>query len=369
MSKRSKIFLAITIPILVLVLVLYFLVDAVYVPEPEVLAYPQGELTQSIFTEQNNSYEKNESLPNTHTFANVPFMADIPEGDGAIVGSGTIYQVAESVFVYMTEYNDAQNVQEIISSQFPSALMINYVPDFTRITVQADQQGFINGFAAEYIADQIFVSDSAATSEAVILGYALDVPGEEYAGNNLFIGVGTTELENDRLAVCGKVLSAIMKTVREDEYLAKQRRQDAESAAKQAEKKRQEEMDALKDSAREVLTELPEGVQEETEEAPVEQEQESVVTGSTPQTLVLPITAPSDASGFILNVSWPMPDYDIILELFSPDGTMFYDPADLNEYEAVFIIDPAEPGAKYELHLLNHEDSGGVTTSVSGYTG
>ena len=143
MSKTARVLLIIFVPILVILGILYALVSAVYVPKPDPVVFPQGELTDSIFTEQNNNYVKNDNLKRKHTFETVPYSIDIMSGDDAVVGSGTIYKIdnSDSFFLYLTEYDDSTNAPDVIASQFPAVLLINYVPEMTRVTIQADKKG------------------------------------------------------------------------------------------------------------------------------------------------------------------------------------------------------------------------------------
>lgn len=344
MSRTTKILLIILIPILIVLGLLFILIDAVYVQKPDPVVFPQGELTESIFTEQNNNYTKNESLPEKHVFTTIPYTVDITEGDGAQVGSGIIYKVdnSDKFFIYATEYDDSTNAQDIIASQFPAVMLINYVPELTKVTVQVNKKGFINGFSAEYIAETITASNGTVTNEAAIIGYALDVPGVEYAGKHIFVGLGTTEVNTDNLSICAQVLSTVMQTVTKDEKLEEDRRKEREQASLL------EQQEALKSI--------------ET----TEQEQSEVQTQqSVPQVATIPIPVEKEYGNLKVTVEWDNSNPDAVLELFNPEKTTYYDPSYQNDFGAGFVIPNGEMG-DYELHIANAAACGSIMTSHSG---
>ncbi|MBQ4197874.1 MAG: hypothetical protein II659_08540, partial [Bacteroidales bacterium] len=85
------------------------------------------------------------------TFETVPYLVDVPNGSGAKIGTGMIYQLSNSFFAYVTEYTDQYDVQDVITAQFPVALLINYIPESTLVTVNVERQGYINGFKAKRV--------------------------------------------------------------------------------------------------------------------------------------------------------------------------------------------------------------------------
>ena len=348
MSKTRKVMLVILVPILVLLVALYALINAVYVPKPAPVEYPQGELTDSIFTEQNNNYEKNDSLKAKHIFNTVPYTTDFMEGDGAVVGSGTIYRIddSDSFFLYLTEYDDSTNAQDIIASQFPAVMLMNYVPELTKVTIQVDKKGFINGFSAEYIAETITASDGSTTKEAAILGYALDIPEVEYAGRHIYIGVGATDVTTENLAAVSQFLSSVMKTVTKDDKLEEDRKKEAERAEKEAQEAALKAMEQGAQAAQQATTQI------------VEEEQ-------IPQVATIPIMIDKEYSNLKINVEWDGYNPNAILELFNPEKTMYFDPSYQNDMGAGFVIPNGEAG-NYELHIANAAACGAIRTSHSG---
>ena len=177
MTKRSKLWIGIC-GITVVVLIVFYVLVSASAPEDEEkpIEAPKGEVQESVFVAQNNEYVKNDSLTNTHSFETVPYLVDVPEGNGAKIGTGTIYQMNDEYFAYVSEYTDQYDIQDIIASQFPVALLINYVPENTRVIIYDEDDGYINGFKAQYLVDQLTAADGITQKQAFVAGYVLDVP-------------------------------------------------------------------------------------------------------------------------------------------------------------------------------------------------
>ncbi len=347
MSRKTRVLVFFLVLVLIALFVMFMLVDAVYVPEPEPVIYPQGELVDSVFVAQNNDYTEDSSLPNTYSFSTVPYLVDVPDGTGADIGTGRIYKITDDYYAYVTEYTDQYDVQSIISAQFPVALLINYVPEATRITVNAEKTGYINGFKARYIADNLLVSDGATNSEAIVLGYSLDLPDGPYYGNHMFIAVCTTQISTDAANNCAAVLSALMKTVRysSDSDLALEKARLDEKAA-------QEKM----------LEEL-----QEKQDVTIEDGDNTVVTTvvGDETTVSIPIEIPVDYTQFVLQVDWTLNNPNAVLELFTPDGAMYVSPVNQQAYFATFRLDSITAGT-YQLRVKNYQQCGEIRPVVSG---
>ncbi len=342
MTNKSKVSLCILAAILAVVIILYVLVDAVASPMPEQVVYPEGELADSVFVAQNNSYQKNDALGATHVFESIPYDVDVQDCVGAKIGTGTVYQVGSGYFIYVSEYTDQHEIQEIISSQFPVALLINYVPEATRVTVQQDRSGYINGFKAQYLADTLSVSDGCTQAEAMVLGYALDIPEGPYFGNHMFIAVGTTNMTSESANISAQLLSNIIKTVRFDENKNK----ELEKVAEEARKKQEElEEDAISNAVME-----SEEVSEDMTESVVDDETVSE----------WPVSVPKDCSVLTVDVKWTLDNPDAVLELFVPDGSAYIDPSTKDNYGAQFKFFNATAGT-YLLRIKNYQQCGEVS--------
>lgn len=345
LSKGSKIAIGILSVLCVLFLVIFILVQSVYTPEETPLTYPTGNLSDSLFTAQNNEYIKNESLTQTHEFENVPFMVDVPAGQGIEQGTGTVYQASTTYLIYVSEYPDASAVQNIVASQFPGAVLSSYIPENTQVTAMVDKTGYINGFTAEYIADRIRVTDGANIVECAIFGYALDVASfknikEAYAGYNLFIGVGTNSLTQESFDGCAQILDAVMNTVRYDEDIDKALTKAREKAAEEAQeaKAAEEEAESQRADEEEYMTQ----VDSSSEASTVQLLTDDV------QTMYIEVT--DDYETLTVVVTWTGNNPYAICELFLPDGQSYCDPVEQTAYDATFVLQNGAAGT-YKLNI------------------
>ncbi len=352
--KKGKIILIVLIPILVILLVLLSLIDVVYEPPKEVIVYPEGNLSNDIFTEQNNSYVPNANLTRTHSFEEVPYLVDTVDGNGATIGSGTVYRLNETMFAYVAEFSDPNTIQDIISSQFPAALISDYVPEYTTVVTQVDKRGYINGFSAEYLAETISVSNGAEKMDAVLLGYMLNLPENSlYAGKHLWIGVGTASLTNDNITASSMILDMMMNTVRLDEERAKKLEEQAARLAEEA------EMEAEKERAeeeRQRQEEMPPAAPVESSEEP---EMESEPIDSDIYSVDIPL---EDNYKLVqVKVKWSEPNASAVLELFDPGKTLYFDPVEQDDMSASFVIEENETG-NYELRIKGAASCGVIET-------
>lgn len=341
-----KVLLGVLSGVFVLLLGLFFLVNVVYEPEPEKLVFPEGELSDSIFEGQNNVYTANESLSQTHTFSTVPYMVDVPESKGATIGSGCVYEIGGDMFVYVTEFDDMTQVgeelrrdkvvqmQDILASQFPSALLINYIPEETLVTAEKSSDGFINGFTAHYLADSIGITDGAQLVNSALLGYILDVNVKGFEGKHLYVSVGVKDPTNESLQNSAAVLSAVMHTVRFDDKLEAELREEL-------------------------------GITDEKEVA-----EENIETGAEvtdvaeqtePEVIERSIYNSQDDATFEVNVSWENANEDVILELFLPGGDQFCEPLSQSSTAAKFVLANA-PSGDYVLRIKNYQGCGQISS-------
>jgi hypothetical protein len=358
MTKKTKLVLIICSVVLVLLLILYYCCSLVYKPKAIPLAYPQGSLSDSLFVSQNNVYTKNESLPQTFSCPTAPFLIDVPSGLGATVGTGSIFKVSDTVFVYIVEYTDSDAIQNIIAQQFPEAVLMDYDKTKSSINNVVDNHGFINGFNAEYLVDQLNITNNSKRVLTCIMGYALDL-GDKYSGKNLFVAVGTTDQSSQNFAACQKVLDMIMGTVRYDETLdKKQQEAKADEAAKAAAAETStaetaETADAGTDAT------LPANLQDSGSSDTVSNGQDN------PNVTELPVTVPDDYKQLIVTATWTQANSGAVCELFFPDGSQYCDPTETTDTTAKFVLNDAAAGT-YSLHIKNYLNCGQISMSVDG---
>ncbi len=348
MTKKLKVTLVILIPLFIFVITLYLILCSLYIPEPEPLVYPAGDLSASLFVSQNNEYTENDSLTESHSFSSIPFVIDVPPAQGAKVGSGTIYQAEKDYYIYLAEYTDKEDVQEIISKQFPKAVMIDYIDTLSSYNCMVSEFGYINGFSANYIVDQLYVSNGKEKAMSCIVGYALDCP-DEYEGQKLFVAVGTSLQTSEAFASCKKMLDLEMQTLRYDTALE----YELERLERQ---KLMEEAEAAKEEKEAEETFSDKTVIDEEKR----KEPESNVTQ-------FPVRLSDPSPVVNITVTWSNPADQVVLELFIPDGSAYCEPVSQDGNSAVFTLKDAAPGT-YMLHVKNYLDCGTINIDLDGLT-
>lgn len=346
MTKNLKLALGILIPFFIIVIVIYCILCSLYTPVPEPLVYPEGNLSASLFVSQNNEYTKNDSLTESHSFSTIPYIIDVPPAQGAKVGSGTIYQAGADYYIYLAEYTDKEDVQEIISTQFPKAVMIDYIDTLSSYNCIVSEYGYVNGFSANYIVDQLYVSNGKEKAMSCIMGYSLDCP-DAYDGKKLFIAVGTSMQTSKAFALCKEMLDLEMQTLRYDSAL-------------------EYELDRLE---RQRLAEEAENTKEEKEDEEVFSDQTVIDDGQETEPEVnltqFPVRLSELYSVVDVTVTWSNQTDQVVLELFTPDGSAYCEPVSQDGNSAVFTLKDAAPGT-YMLHVKNYLDCGTINIDLSG---
>ena len=233
MKKTEKAAMIILIPLLIILFILYSLINQYKISQRSVLVYPEGTLSDSLFVSQNNTYTANDSFPNKTAFRRVPYYIDLPSGTLASVGQGSIVQLSDSIYVFISEYEQG-DAESVILSEFPSALLIDYDPLYTYSQRLKEQTGYINGFSASYIFDMISVSNGTAVKTAYLAAYDLSGVEDEESQNHIVVSVITTNIDSGSFAHIKLILDTITLTVRYDQKLSmeqeKSRKTEEESA-------------------------------------------------------------------------------------------------------------------------------------------
>ncbi len=243
MKKSEKIAIGILLPLSIVLLILYVLTTEYARAQQNILAYPEGGLSDSLFVQQNNSYTKNDALPVTFAFNTLPYYIDTMKGSQANVGQGWIIQASDSVFIFLSEYNDTNNDtgEDVILREFPSAILIDYDPVYTYTQQIKSQNGYINGFEAEYSFDMITVSNGKNARTCYYAAYDLKRINEQ-DHDHMLVAVVTTTADSQSFTVCKNALDAMARSIRYDEKLNKK----IEEAKKEQLEKEQVEQAASK---------------------------------------------------------------------------------------------------------------------------
>lgn len=336
MSKTSKLLLVFLGIGLAVAIVFFVLVNSVYKPPEVVITYPRGSLSDSFMAASATKYTKSADLPKTYNY-NHPYSVDVPDVVSASVGNGKVFQITEGVLMYVTEFNGSTNIQAVIQSELPQAILMNYDPKFTKVVAQHDRTGFTNGFAAEYIADKIAVSDGKNVKESALMGYVYTLDGD-YSGGYIFVGVCTTVITQSEIDAVYAYLDAASKTVRFNAA------RDSEIRAEYAKSQQ-----ATQGSASQQSGSSTDGQgQNNGSSGQGGSSGDSSSAGSSIQSTEFEVA--KDYTKLTVEVTWTLSDPAAVCELWYPDGEAFASPVSQSSTSAKFVLDKV-PRGKYVLKM------------------
>lgn len=191
MDKTSKI-LSIILGIIAIVLFGFYLyLSGVNKDIPRDVVYPPSGLSQNIFDSQNIKYRAVSGYNDRRSFKQCPYGYDIAKTDSAKVSDyGRIYMVSDSMYFYTTEYRKDESIETIIRNELSQAVMIDSDASMTAINNVLHEEGYLNGFKADYYIDCMTVTNGNRTATVYITGYALSITDSSADhGYKMFIGV------------------------------------------------------------------------------------------------------------------------------------------------------------------------------------
>ena len=235
-TKKEKALMAIFLPLCVILFILYSLIVSYKETQKTVIVYPEGNLSDSLFVSQNNTYTESDRLPNKYGFETMPYYIDLPDGTVANVGNGSIVQINETSYLFISEYTSDKTAESVMLEEFPSALLIDFDSVYTYAQNLKTQAGYINGFAAQYYFNMLSVSNGNIVKTAYIAAYELrSIDTEEASPNRLLVGVITTKSDSVSFTNIKNYLDMVTLTVRYDKYLESEqnkKRKEAEEEGK-----------------------------------------------------------------------------------------------------------------------------------------
>ena len=213
--------------------------------KPSPITYPVSNLSDDLFVSQNIDYVENESLTETYSFMDVPFVVDLHDGKTAKVDEGYLVYTDEGITFFSTQVEKTENVHDAILEQYPSAVNMHYSKNASYIQTAMTDTGYVNGFYATYFIDHLLVSTGVQVDakNAYVVGYIID-PGVEY-DYYIVLSFATTIESSEALSVCKELLDLVTVTLRYDDDLDREqtrRREDALEEALRAAKDENSEM-------------------------------------------------------------------------------------------------------------------------------
>lgn len=211
-SKIVSIFLGI---IAVFLFGFYLYLSGVNKSIPRELVYPESGLSQNIFVSQNTKYKAVSGYTDRRNFSQCPYGYDIAVTDSAKVSDyGRIYMVSDSMYFYTTEYRKDENIETILRNELSQAVMIDSDASMTAIKNIIHEEGYLNGFKADYYIDCMTVTNGNRTASVYITGYALSITDSSIDhGYKMFIGVMSGYNTTDAYAQGKDVIDSIIGTL------------------------------------------------------------------------------------------------------------------------------------------------------------
>ena len=235
MDKGAKVLCWLIGILAVIMLGIYIYLGSVNKTIPRELEFPESGLSQSIFDSQNMKYEGNNSLTETHYFQKSPYKIDMLDTDAAKVSEyGVVYEISDSMYFYVTEYEKGTNLETTIRSELSKAVMVDANADMTAIDNYVYDEGYLNGFKSDYYINAMAVTNGSRNVSVYLTGYSMTITDEtkDY-GWKMFICVMTASSDTETYANAKGMLDAVIKTYQydsdTDNYLYNERASELEA--------------------------------------------------------------------------------------------------------------------------------------------
>lgn len=221
MCGKRKVLIAVLIPLTLIFFSVYIWASEYARAAGDVLIYPEGNLSDSLFVAQNTVYIQNGALTRKYALPDMPYTLDVPEGTSAYVGNGCVIRATASLYVYITCHEAGADAERIMLGEFPKSLMIDYDPAYTYAQQLVRQSGYTNGFTVDYFFDMLSVSDGQVAKSGYAAAYDIENPYGDDRGN-ILVCVVTTETDSGAFASAKAILDAIILTVQYDQKMDRQ---------------------------------------------------------------------------------------------------------------------------------------------------
>lgn len=242
MDKTSKVISIILAVVAVILFGVYIFLNNVNKTIPKELVYPESGLSQSIFDSQNTKYRQIDNYTRTDTFTMCPYSYDIADADMARVSDyGRIYKVSDSMYFYTTEYKKEENIDTIMRNELSQAVMVDSNKEMTAVDNIIHDEGYLNGFKADYLIDSMTVTNGTRTVCVYITGYILTITDkEDDHGYRMFVGVMSGGNDTDTYAAGKEIVDSVIGTYRFSDEVQNNLVAQEQAAAAAEEEKRQQ---------------------------------------------------------------------------------------------------------------------------------
>lgn len=242
MDKTSKILVTVLGLLAAMLFVIYCFLSVVNSSIPKPLEYPESGLSQSIFDSQNVKYTPNEAYTTQHVFYRCPYMVDIADTDSAKVSDyGNVYEISDSMYFYITEFKKDENIETVLRNELSQAVMVDSNTAMTAVDNLVYDEGYLNGFKADYYIDCMTVTNGNRAASVYITGYVLTITNTDYDhGYKMFVGVMASGNDTETYANGKAIVDSVINTYQVNESIQSELVAEEEAAIAAEEKARKE---------------------------------------------------------------------------------------------------------------------------------
>lgn len=325
MNKKTKTILIILAVLFVVLAIFVKLLEKFEEKEPIPVAVPSGNLSDSLFVLQNNTYIPQDSLPTVISFGKIPYSVDMVNNSHVSVGNGYVFSLSQGYLTYVTCVPKNEVCAVMLKQEYAKAILINTVPEMANCSLLLEETGFLNGFEVTYSVYELGITDNVSLNYSYIVGYLLSMPDWDY---DLYISVATMTYDTETLQNCKDILDMLVYTVRYDEKRAADIRNNVAITSNVTQgTQNEQEQDTITPTPAPSTTqnELPEGA-------------------STQEHLVV---LRQDYANLRMEISWSNAYSNVEMILYDPTKTYFYTPVSCADGVALFYVGQVSAGTYY----------------------
>ena len=386
MSKKSKIYIIILSILTVILGVFVVMITIRENGEKNLVDYPSGSLSDSIFDSQNPTYVPNESLPTAKSFSHIPYTIDTVDKDGVVVDTGTIYSINDSQYLFYSEILKGDDTVSELAYQFAQVLEYNVSDDDVTYSVIKEETGYINGFAATFDIIKVSVPSDNIEKSAIIEAYTLVMPDQddyEVLYDMSVCAVSTVE-DTDLLSQCQQLAVIDIGTIQYSESLKKQMIEDLKKLEKNSDLQTTEEETEATEATEEIDEPETENIKAPTESVEDDDNNDDNIeeivinnestssedsnsgeaSGDTDSVSLddtnskkMALHLKQEYNNLTLAVTWSNTSETPVIEVKSPDGSQTYSATNVSNGKCSVVIGQASAGV-YVVRIGNYEACG-----------
>lgn len=226
-AKKLKILVTSLMGLLIILICIFVNLKSEYNNSPIQVNFASGLLSESIFDSQNTNLVDNYTIH--ASFNNIDFIVGVPSASTAEVDSGQAFQINDDYVAFISEFKSDIDISSLLIAQLGKIYLLNV--DEAKCSVQPyiRESGYINGYAAEYRADAMYITDNVSENVVYIEGYVIKI------SNNYSVYISTASMEAGKKAfeIMRNEAKNMVYTLRFSQELADERKKASEEVQSQ----------------------------------------------------------------------------------------------------------------------------------------